>query len=59
MDPLDIALGIGLVVLVALVFGLLLPPYGYLFGALIGAFLTWRAVKRRRQLLDRNKTEQK
>ncbi len=59
MDALDIVMGMGLVVLVSLVFGLLLPPYGYIFGALAGAFLTWRAVKRRHQLLDSEKKEQK
>ncbi|HWQ04383.1 MAG TPA: hypothetical protein VN452_03415 [Longilinea sp.] len=55
----DALLGIGLTVLCAVVFGTLLPPYGYIFGALAGAFLTWRALKRRRQLLDKNDNEKK
>jgi len=59
MDWIDALLGIGLTALIAIVFGTLLPPYGYVFGALAGTFLTWRALKRRRQLLDKNDNEKK
>lgn len=57
MDWIDALLGIGLTVLISVVFGTLLPPYGYVFGALAGGFLTWRALKRRRQLLEKSEKE--
>lgn len=51
-------MGIALVALSAVIFGLLMPPYGYLGGALIGAFLAWRALKQRRELLKKHDDEQ-
>lgn len=57
MDWIDALLGIGLTVLISVVFGTLLPPYGYVFGARAGGFLTWRALKRRRQLLEKSEKE--
>lgn len=59
MNWIDWLLGIGLVALIAVAFGLLLPPYGYIGGALIGVFLTWRALKQRRELLKKHEDEQK
>lgn len=53
MDWIDWLLGIGLVTLIAVTFGLLLPPYGYIGGALIGVFMAWRALKQRRELLKK------
>jgi hypothetical protein len=57
MDWIDWLMSIGLVALVSVVFGMLLPPYGYIFGALAGAFLAWRALKRRRRLLEKREED--
>jgi uncharacterized integral membrane protein len=59
MNWIDWLLGIALVALIAVAFGLLLPPYGYIGGALIGVFLAWRALKQRRELLKKHEDEQK
>ena len=57
MDFFDWLLAIGLVALITVAFGLLLPPYGYIGGALIGAFLAWRALRQRRELLKKQKDD--
>jgi threonine/homoserine/homoserine lactone efflux protein len=59
MDFIDWLLAIGLVALITVTFGLLLPPYGYIGGALIGAFLAWRALRQRRELLKKQKEDNK
>lgn len=57
MDWIDWLLAIALTALASVMFGLLLPPYGYVVGALGGGFLAWRALKRRRQLLEKHEEE--
>ncbi|GEM_PF-5493834 len=59
MDWIDVFLATGLIALLAVTFGLLLPPYGYIGGALIGAFLAWRALKQRRSLLKKHEEDNK
>lgn len=59
MDWIDWLLGIGLVTLIAVTFGLLLPPYGYIGGALIGVFMAWRALKQRWELLKKHTEDNK
>lgn len=53
MDLTDWLLAAGFVILFAVAFGLLLPPYGYPAGALLGAFLIYRAKRRRDELKER------
>ena len=57
MDFIDWLLAFGLVALITVAFGLLLPPYGFIGGALIGAFLAWRALRQRRELLKKQKED--
>ena len=57
MDFIDWLLAFGLVALITVAFGLLLPPYGFIGGALIGAFLAWRALRQRRELLKKQKDD--
>lgn len=55
MDWIDWLLGIGLTALMAVLFGMLWSPYGYVVGALAGAFFAWQALKRRRRMMDKHK----
>lgn len=59
MDWIDWLLSIGLVALLAVLIGMAWPPYGYAVGLLIGAFVAWQALKRRRRMLDRESKDEK
>lgn len=55
MDWIDWVLAIVFLIIAALMLGLLLPPYGYLVGAVLGAYIIYAAKKNR----DRLKAETK
>lgn len=55
MDWIDGLLGIGLTALMAVLFGMVWSPYGYVVGALAGAFFAWQALKRRRRMIEKHK----